>query len=354
MKSNWVENWNSILGFSEKQPGWLIATIVLSYVIVVVIPASAVVMTFLSRKLTADIQARVGPSQVGLFGFLQPIADALKSAQKIGATKMSWKELSWLGVLTMALYSTVAILPLGTSTLLVNTDMSAFLPFWAALIFALAMVLLGFDQNSVPGRIGGIRVVAQALVGSFPALLCVFCAGIEAGGFRWSHFADAQENRWIILSNPFQPIAFLVFVISGLVIFSLPPLNPGLSGIDVAGGVSSNLWGRKLTLFNVGKYYGFFLWSVISVVLFLGAWTLPGSLKGYLIGRESWGWLHVSELAVLMSKTVLLMLLTSWMGRVNARLNVDQVTELAWKILGPLSLVSLIGTALWVGGRNFL
>src|SRR6202023_3213123 len=102
---------------------------------------------------------------------------------KEAQARWSWRENFWLIVHTMALYSTLAVLPLGSAALLVDTEMSAFLPFWSALVLALGTMLLGLSQDSVPGWFGGIRVASQALAGSFPALIAVLCAGVRAGGF---------------------------------------------------------------------------------------------------------------------------------------------------------------------------
>jgi NADH-quinone oxidoreductase subunit H len=313
-------------------------------------------MSYFERKLAADLQARVGPSRSGPAGILQPIADLLKLLQKESRTEWNWKENLWLSVHTMALYSTLAVLPLGSMALLVNTEMSVFLPFWSALVLALGTMLLGLSQNSVPGWFGGIRVAAQTLAGSFPALISLLCTGVRSGSFRWSALAESQGFSpwdWTLMANPFQTIAFLVFVISGLVLLAIPPLDGGLSMSDIHGGVSSHLYGRRLSLFQFGRFYGFFFWSVITVVLFLGAWDLPIRLVIELKDRGANQLLAFFELCCLLVKTFVLMLLIIWIAKVNSRSRVDQITDFAWKVLSPFSLAALVGTSLWAGWRAF-
>ncbi len=75
-------------------------------------------MSFLERKLGADLQARVGPNRTGSVGMLQPLADLLKLLQKESRERRTFGERIWFGVHTMALYSTVAVLPLGSLVLL--------------------------------------------------------------------------------------------------------------------------------------------------------------------------------------------------------------------------------------------
>jgi len=121
--------------------------------------------------------------------------------------------------------------------------------------------------------------------------------------------------HWAAFSNPFELIAFIVFVISGLVIMGVPPLDGGLSIPDIHGGVSSQVSGRRYILFRLGRFYGFFLWAIIAVVLFLGAWNLPSSLVSALEENFSWRTIQVLELSVLLIKTLSLMLVAV-LGRI--------------------------------------
>lgn len=351
---SWPLILGSSLGLPEATPAWVLSALVLVFVYVFIIFPAGSLMAFLDRKLAADFQARVGPNRAGPKGMLQPLADLLKLLQKEGQSEWSWREALWLGVHTMALYSTVAVMPLGSLALLVNTDMSAFLPFWAALVLALGTMLLGFSQGSVPGWFGGARVAAQALAGAFPALVCVLAAGVRAGEFRWNVLAETQGAGpldWAALSSPFQFVAFVVFVVSGMVLLGVPPMEAGLSVPDIHGGVSSQLSGRRLSLFRLGRFYGFFLWSVIAVVIFLGAWVLPFGFSARLLDNGNFGALQTLELVWLLGKTMLLMLVISGLARVNPRGRVDQITDFSWKVLSPFALFSLIGSALWAGWR---
>ncbi|MCM2322095.1 MAG: NADH-quinone oxidoreductase subunit H [Oligoflexia bacterium] len=352
-ENSWIAFLANSSDLAAALPTWLLAALGLVFIYGAIILPSGAIMSYLDRKLSADFQARVGPNRAGPAGMLQPLADLLKLLQKeASSAEWNWREALWLGVHTMALYSTVAVIPLSSSALLVNTDMSAFLPLWAALVLALGTMLLGFSQGSVPGWFGGVRVAAQALAGAFPALIAVICAGIHAGEFRWSTLAGAQTASpltWTALCDPFQFIAFVVFVLGGLVMLAVPPMDAALSTQDIHGGVSSHLFGRRLSLFRLGRFYGFFLWSVIAVVIFLGAWTLPFGLAE-LLREQGRLWLVLAlEVGWLLAKTFVLMLLVISFARVSPRGRVDQVTDFSWKVLSPFALLALIGTALWSG-----
>lgn len=350
--STWSEAWEYMIGLPPGAPQGVIAVLALICIYGFVILPSSALVAYLERKFSADLQARVGPNRTGPFGILQPIADLLKLLQKESRVKRNWRESLWLGVHTMALYSTVAVLPLGSLVLLIDTDMSAFLPFWAALVLALGAMLMGLNQDAVPGWFGGIRIASQALAGAFPAIITIMTVAVTTGGYKWTLISQSQGAsplHWIAFSNPFQFLAFIVFVASGMVLLGIPPLDAGLSAPDIHGGVATHLYGRRLSLFRLGRFYGFFLWSVIGVVLFLGAWNLPVALLDLLKESGSWRLLQILELLVILSKTFGLMLLVIWVARVNPRIRADQVTDLAWKVLSPFSLAALTGAALWSG-----
>lgn len=356
-ENSWIVAWCNSIGFLSDLPDWVHAVLALICIYCWVVVPCGGLMFYLDRKISADLQARVGPNRAGPAGLFQPVADLLKLLQKEARKEWSWRENFWLSVHTMALYSTLAVMPLGSMALLVDTEMSAFVPFWSALVLALGTMLLGLSQGSVPGWFGGIRVAAQTLAGAFPALIALLCAGARAGNFRWSILANCQGFSpwaWTFLSNPFQFIAFIVFVISGLVLLAIPPLDGGLSMSDIHGGVSSHLFGRRLSLFHFGRFFGFFFWSIISVVLFLGAWVLPHQLSEGLRSQGAYRFLALIELLWLLMKTFALMLLITWVARVNPRSRVDQITDFAWKVLSPFSLVALVGASIWAGWRAFL
>jgi len=348
--SPWVTAWSEMFGMAPDGPQWLLATLALIFTFVMVILPSGAVLSYMDRKLGADLQARIGPNRAGPAGILQPIADLLKLLQKEARKEWTWHEAFWTGIHTMALYSTVAVLPLGSLAVLIDTDMSALLPFWAALVLALGTMLLGLSQRSVPGWFGGIRGAAQALSGAFPALIALLCAGVRSGSFRWTLIATTQGSSpwsWTAFSSPFQLIAFVVFVCAGLVLLEIPPLDGGHSVSDIHGGVASHLDGRRLTLFRLSRFYGFFLWSVISVVLFLGAWELPFGMSAVLREAGATRTLQLGELSYLLAKTFALMMVIMWVARVNPRGRVDQITDFAWKVLSPFSLAALVGASLW-------
>ncbi len=351
--NDWRESWIAVTGLPSETPGWLVAICALAALYAFVIIPSGAAVSILDRKLGADLQARVGPNRAGRAGVLQPLADFLKLVQKRNAQETGAAQWVWLLVHVAALFGTVAVLPLGSMILMVDTDMSALLPFWSTFVLALGTMFLGFNLGSISGWFGGIRVASQALAAGFPALITILSAGAHAGGFRWSAFAACQGFgpwSWALFSNPFQLIGGATFIASGAVLLGIFPMDSGAASREIHGGVASHLAGIQFLTFRFARYYVFFLWSVITVVLFLGAWRLPADIEDALRGHNAITALILLELGVILFKAISVMLGIGLISRVVPRLRSDQATDFAWQILSPAALLALVGTTLWIGG----
>lgn len=324
--------------------------------VLIIIPTSFF-FSFLERKFSADFQARVGPKNVGGRGFFQPIADFFKSLNKIPKNQNRETGAYWLFAHSVTLFSTLAVIPLGSELLFFNTDMSIFIPFAASLAISLLCVFLGLSFSSVPEALSGIRSASLSLTGIFPALVTVLCVGVGSGGFRWSNLVSAQSFsplQWAIFQNPFLFLAFLIFVASGHVLLSLAPLDGSFGSRDLCGGLEQAFAGKMGILFRLSRFYCFFLWSLLAVVLFLGAWNLPQFLESGLQEGGYFFFLQSVKLGLLILKTFTLMLIVVWISRSSPRPRIEQITDFSWKILAPFSIFSLVGTLLWVEGSGLL
>ena len=348
---HWGDAWREIFGYSIEVSQAVIAISALLIVLFVVVIPSGYIFSFIDRKFSADLQARIGPNRAGRFGLLQPLADWIKLIQKQRGTHHRRQSLLWFLVYIAALFSTLTLLPLSSVFLLIDTELSLLLPFFLALVVALGLMFLGLSQYTVDGVFGGLRVAAQAVSGAFPALLVLLCVRLTTGSFVMSKIVSSQAFNplsWNIFQTPFQPIACVVFLCSGMVLFNVSPLCGGFSRGDLSGGVESIFYGARLSLFRLGRFYAYFLWCALAVAIFLGGWQLPKFIIQPLVAGEDFILLWSVESIWVVLKTIVLMLALNWISHVNPKVRVDQATDFSWKILSPISLIILAGTAVWI------
>jgi NADH-quinone oxidoreductase subunit H len=347
---SWLELWRSVLHLPEATPAFLVAMFALMFLLfIVVVPFSALV-GFLDRKLVADLQARVGPNRVGAAGALQPVADLLKLLQKPALYSSSRpSELGLLLTFFAILLSTLALLPLSSRGILLDTDFSVLVPLWACVAASVVAILLGEDQGVPSARLAGLRVWVQTISGVFPALLCLLAVGVETGGFRWSTILEKQGASplsWNFVYSPFAFLAFSVFAFSGVVLTGAHPW----ASLE---GLAPRLGGARYTLFSFSRFYLRFMWQALTVALFLGGPKLPAILIEPLLHGGWSGAVFFLELAYMLIKILVFGSIIRLLVTVTPSVRTEQVTDLCWKVLTPAGLIALVGSALWgwgVGG----
>ncbi|MBI4924790.1 MAG: NADH-quinone oxidoreductase subunit H [Bdellovibrio sp.] len=305
-------------------------------------------LNILERKIIADFQARVGPRLVGGKGMPQSIVDFFKLLQKGGGPIIKKQEFFGFCMQWGALFYSIAVLPYGSYLFLIDTELSMFFPFLGILIFILSTLFLGLSRERVKSTLGHLKIVSQAITGIFPALVCILSLGVCLDGFNWAAlivFHGGFFFHWMVFTNPFLFISFFIFVISGLIIFNLPPLEESLSLLGGRGYVSSEYSGGQAGLFSLMRFGSLFLWSVMSALLFLGGWTLPHALQVLLDTKRLFLLTQCLEVFILLTKTFFLMIVILVLSAVTPRLRTDQVTDFSWKVLSPLALFCLIGSA---------
>ena len=302
---------------------------------------------YLERKLAGDLQARVGPNRVGPAGLFQGIADSLKLLQKGRPDEFGSSELFWVSAQLAALHVALATLPVAKELLLTDPDLSVLIPLWGFAVLSVNRMMSGSARGRLQGVLFSIRTSTQAALGLMPACFAVCAVAVHSGGFSWDAVLSAQGASpfsWAAFSSPFLFVGFFVFIISGMIVLSLPPFSSSWGASDIQRG-QSGVAGISLAILSVIRIQGRLIWSVLVVALFLGGWRLPGDSEGMF-----WG----AQMMVVGVKAMLILLLISVFGVVMPKVRVDHVNELVWKVLGPVSLICLVGSVLWSAGGGLL
>src|SRR5712692_6922138 len=256
---------------------------------------------WVERKLSAAIQDRRGPNRVGIFGLLQPLADAIKAFLKEDFTPGHVrKAYYWLAPAIVMIPSllTVAIIPFGSQLgkqkmVIADLNVGILYTFGIVSLGVYGIVLAGYAANSKYAFLGGIRSSAQMISYEIAMGMSVVPVFLLVGGLNLSQVITAQTGglfHWLIFK---QPLACLIFVAAMFAETNRMPFDLPESEQELAGGYNVEYSSMKFALFFMGEYASVTAASAMMVTLFLGGWTLPiGGLDQPAAGTAR-GLLHV-------------------------------------------------------------
>ncbi|WP_193328865.1 MULTISPECIES: NADH-quinone oxidoreductase subunit NuoH [Prochlorococcus] len=314
------------------------------------------VTVWLERKISAAAQQRIGPEYAGALGILQPMADGLKLLVKEDIIPDKADNLLFtLGpvlVLIPVILSWL-IIPFGQNLLISNVGIGIFL--WIALssIQPIGLLMSGYASNNKYSLLGGLRAAAQSISYEIPLALAVLAIVMMSNSLSTIDIVNQQNTLGFLSWNIWrQPVGFLIFWICALAECERLPFDLPEAEEELVAGYQTEYAGMKFALFYLGSYINLVLSSLLVSVLYLGGWGFPIPVE--LIANT----LHQSinspviqiitaSLGIVMTvfKTYLLVFLAILLRWTTPRVRIDQLLDLGWKFLLPISLVNLLFTA---------
>ncbi|MGD0400855.1 MAG: NADH-quinone oxidoreductase subunit NuoH [Syntrophobacteraceae bacterium] len=316
--------------------GFLILIVKLTIVLFVVLFIAAY-LVWVERKFLARLQIRYGPNRAGTFGLLQPLADIVKMIAKEDTVPDGADKALFMiapAVVATTAFLMFAVVPFGGEITLwgrriplVVTDLNIGLLFVFAMssLGVYGVALGGWASNSKYGLLGGIRGAAQMISYELPLGLSLIPVVMMAHSFSMVDIVQSQQRYPFIL---FQPLAFLIFVISAMAESKRTPFDLPEAESELIAGYHTEYSGMRFGLFFLGEYVNMIVFGGILAVLFLGGWRGP-FLPPFV-------WLFI--------KIILVSLFMIWVRGTLPRLRYDQLMVLGWKVLIPLSLINIVVT----------
>ena len=316
----------------------------------------ALVSTWLERKVSAAAQQRIGPEYMGPFGLLVPVADVAKLLFKENI--MPAQTDPWLFSLAPLLvfipvFLSFLIVPFGQNLLISDLNIGIFLWISLASIVPIGLLMAGYASNNKYSLLGGLRAAAQSISYEIPLALAVLAVVMMSNSLSTIDIVNQQSSYGILSWNVWrQPVGFVIFWIAALAECERMPFDLPEAEEELVAGYQTEYSAVKFMLFYAGSYASLVLSALMVAVLYLGGWGFPISvslLADWIGISESTPWLQVitASLGIVMMlfKAYLLLFVAILLRWTVPRVRIDQLLDLGWKFLLPVSLVNLLLTA---------
>lgn len=303
---------------------------------------NGVVMIYMLRKVLGHLHIRLGPIHVGWKGTLQTVMDVLKLLTKEDVTPRAVDR--WLFRLAPAVVfvpslMAYAALPFSDTWRITNLDSGLLYTFTALSLIPIGILMAGWASANKWSLLGGMRAAAQQIAYEVPLLLSVLPIVMLVGSANLGTIVEAQQGtflavlpRWFIVNPLFWP-TFLIFVVASLVESNQTPFDMSEAESEIVAGFATEYSAMKFGLLFLSEFSNQFIVSALGVTLFFGGWTLP--------------WLPASVVSALgplifLIKTYLGIFVMMWIRGTFPRVRIDQVMQLGWQRLIPISLAWIV------------
>ncbi|GAB4233925.1 MAG: NADH-quinone oxidoreductase subunit NuoH [Stanieria sp.] len=314
------------------------------------------VVVWLERKISAAAQQRIGPEYAGPLGVLQPVADGIKLVFKedvVPAKSDRW--LFTLGpvLVVIPVFLSYLIVPFGQN--LAITDLNVGIFIWIALssIAPIGLLMSGYASNNKYSLLGGLRAAAQSISYEIPLALSVLAVVMMSNSLSTIDIVEQQAGYGILGWNVWrQPVGLIIFWIAALAECERLPFDLPEAEEELVAGYQTEYAGMKFALFYLGSYVNLVLSALVFAVLYLGGWEfiVPlDHLAGWFGVSDTTPWLQVlaASLGIIMTllKAYFLIFIAILLRWTVPRVRIDQLLDLGWKFLLPVSLANLLITA---------
>jgi NADH-quinone oxidoreductase subunit H len=292
-----------------------------------------VFLIWVERKVIGRMQDRLGPNRVGPWGIFQTIPDMIKIFTKefitpIGADLIPYNLAPILAVAGVLMVWSV--IPLAISVVGVNLNVGVLYVIAVGSLGELGIIMAGFGSNNKFALLGGFRAVALLVSYEVPLVVSLLIPVMLAGSMGMADIAQSQHVWYILLA----PGAAMIFLITSIAENGRAPFDLTEADSEIVAGFNIEYSGLKFGMFYVADFLHSFTIALVFSVLFLGGWRGPGAEQIPILGF----------VYILIKAGVIEFLIILIRGTLP-RFRIDQMMNVNWKVLTPLSLSIVVITA---------
>lgn len=301
------------------------------------------VLVLMERKVAAWMQIRLGPNRVGPKGMLQSLADTVKLLVKEGMTPDGADKLLFNVAPFIAMIVAMLLLaPIAFARDFQMWDLNIGVLYVTAVssISVIGILMAGWASNNKYSLLGAMRSGAQIVSYELSAGLAILVIVVLTGSLRLSDIIQAQENGWWIFKGHLPVwIAFVIFIIAVTAETNRAPFDLAEAESELTAGFHTEYSGMKFALFFLAEYINVFIVCAIGATLFFGGW-MPFHIGNW----ESFNRImdYIPSSIWFFGKTFFLIFLIMWFRWTFPRLRIDQLLNLEWKYLLPISMINLL------------
>ena len=301
------------------------------------------VLVLMERKVSAYMQIRRGPNRVGWGGSMQTVADTIKLAMKEGLTPDGADKflfnLAPFVVLTVAM---LILAPIAFAKGFALWDLNIGVLYVSAVssVSIIGILMAGWASNNKYSLLGAMRSGAQIVSYELSAGLSIISMVVLTGSLQISEIIASQQNGWWIFKGHIPAIiAFVIFIIAVTAETNRAPFDLAEAESELTAGFHTEYSGMKFALFFLAEYVNIFIVCAIGATLFFGGW-MPlhiGNWTGFNHVMD-----YIPSSVWFLGKTFFLIFVMMWFRWTFPRLRIDQLLNLEWKYLLPISMFNLL------------
>lgn len=344
----------SLEGITTNVQDWLLMkfnptmALAIECVIVILLSISlfailGLVLVLMERKVAAHIQIRLGPNRVGPGGMFQTVADTLKLIMKEGLTPdKADKFLFNLAPFVVMMVGMLLLAPIAFAKNFQIWDINIGVLYISSVssLSVIGILMAGWASNNKYSLLGAMRSGAQIVSYELSAGFAVLTIVVLTGSLQISEIINAQKNGWWIFKGHIPAvIAFVLYIIAVTAETNRAPFDLAEAESELTAGFHTEYSGMRFALFFLAEYINIFIVCAIGATLFFGGW-MPLHIGKWEAFNHIMDYIPSS--VWFMGKTFFLIFLIMWFRWTFPRLRVDQLLNLEWKYLLPISLFNLL------------
>ena len=327
-------------------PSWAalaIEFILIGAAILLLYAVIALILIYMERRVCGKFQCRIGPNRVGPKGTIQSVADMIKMLIKeLIFIDRSDRFLFILAPFIVIVASVLAFsnLPFGRGLQVLDFNIGIFFLLSVSAIGVLGILLAGWSSNNKFSLIGAMRSGAQIISYELSVGMSIMTMVVLMGTMQFSEIVEGQANGWFIFKGHIPAvIAFIIYLIAGNAECNRGPFDLPEAESELTAGYHTEYSGMGFGFFYLAEYLNLFIVASVAATIFLGGW-----MPLHIVGLDGFNAVmdYIPGFIWFFGKAFFVVFLLMWIKWTFPRLRIDQILNLEWKYLVPISMVNLL------------